>query len=723
MNIQTKIKIALKHLAHFDPTFSDDYGNQTSDYLVLDALHNFGALRVNAAQIKDCINDRFLIQFEDAEIHASGIRLSKSEKIEYIAGERELEGTFQIRPEIEQFISNNLKRIEEIENKVINDWQEEVCEKYKRYPVVKKHCEEIIENFHRVLSKIIAKHGIETVTLLYPEEAAKHKWIDNIGNEIFEDLTGSDSLIIAISKAEIISFLKSSNLQRRDYINSIFNSSYFMYLIQIDEECSKLLKEVTLGQKLYIDNNILYSLVGLDGANALNSIHAMLRIANELGYDLWITNKSLDEFYNSLKWHMNEMKKRPPLPSELARIALEQLGADSFMTVYWKEFIEKGLKIEEFISEKSHVDGILEGLNIETTNKFRKDIEDSEELLNEISILTSICPPKTNEKIIEHDAFHRLFINKIRKGPKRYFTQAVAWFLTHDRKLPEYDRIARKGNNNLPFCLTTGQWVQINRPLIVRTVSQKDFEESFYRLITQPFLRTMMMSFSIEKAYNEVLSRLSRYENMNYALAFEIVSDTHFMITMSGDLEEEEIRDKIREQIVEKATKISETNKILGDQIKEKETDVAKLKSQLEKLNESAKRDKNTFQEEIKKLEEKISKQDEKLEKAINEKNEVMDEALKVEQERNVLKANITKYKREIKRNTFWLLMIIISLFIWMHNYFIEIPLIEKNINVIKILSQLFFTFFLLNIPFSKHWKLWVGFMVAIFLASLKFFE
>jgi len=298
----------------------------------------------------------------------------------------------------------------------------------------------------------------------------------------------------------------------------------------------------------------------------------MLKLARELGYELWVTTKSVDEFHNSLNWQMKELKQKQPLPSELARIAVENLEEDSFLTSYWRDFVRNGTSIEEFVAEKSHLEDILQGLNIRTTNEFRKDIEGSQDLLTEESMLRSTCKTEMSEHIIEHDAFHRIFIGKIRGGPKYHFSEAVAWFLTHDSKLPVYDRVARKGKNYLSFSITSNQWIQINRPLLARTASQEEYEESFHTLVTQPFLRTMIPTFPQEKAYNEVLGRLARYKNMNPQLALNLVTDKHFMITMALETDEEKIGKEIENKFVDIATQFQSEKESLENEKRKRET-------------------------------------------------------------------------------------------------------------------------------------------------------
>ena len=236
-----------------------------------------------------------------------------------------------------------------------------------------------MDALHIFISKMIIRHGIESVSILYPEIKKNEQDIDNISELILDELPKSDTFVNSIIKLEIPKFFKTDDDKRKKYISILFNSSFYFHLIQIDEKCSRLLREEIRGQKLFLDNNILYSLIGLHGEYILRAVHSLLSFASILGYGLWVTTKTIDEFQNSLNWKLNELKQSPPIPTDLAKLAIENLDQDNFLVIYWKEFVKNRLTIDEFISEKSHIESILDGFNIQTSNKYRKDIEDLQE--------------------------------------------------------------------------------------------------------------------------------------------------------------------------------------------------------------------------------------------------------------------------------------------------------------------------------------------------------
>ena len=706
---QGEMKEAIFRLAHFDPTFTNEYGNRVIDYLVLDALAAYGPLTVvTASEVKEHIKRVFKLDFAEEEINASAKRLDQKNMVSYIEAERGEKPKFQVLSGAESEIQNNLNQIKGVEDEVINNWTEEVSDKYKEYPIVKDKIEFIVGNLRLFISKMFIRHGIECVAILYPESSKPQQWLRSIESGILETLPKIDPFVDEIAKLEIPSFFKNLDPKRKLYITNLFNSSFYWHLIQVDEKCSKLLQKVTRGQKLYLDNNILYSLVGFDGMNMLKAAHIMLNLAKSLGYELGITNKTIDEFHESLNWQMKQLKQRPPLPKELARIATMNLEKDSFLTCYWDEFVKNGTSIEEFISEKSHLENILGGLEIRETNEFRKDIEESQELLNEESILRS-STSVDRDYIVEHDAYHRVFINKIRKGPKYHFHEAVAWFLTHDSKLPVYDRAARKGKPFLPFCITSDQWVQVNRPLLTRTASQEEYEESFYTLVTLPFLRTMIPVSSLEKAYNEVLGRLARYKEMNSQLALNITADKHFMVTIASETDEQKKDEKIESKFVDIAAQLQREKETLAERDKQKDKEIELLGKRISHVEGESEENKKSYQGQIEEL--KVA-----VEKEKSKGKDAEGAAIKAEERLGTFKTNLIKW------SFFAGGLVLTSLILWLMLF--ELPLLEtfKNKTVIGIFSQLVLIFAFLNIPLKQHWKVWLpGMIIPLIIAILSF--
>lgn len=710
----SELKQIFFKLAHFDPTYKDDYGYQVIDYLVLDALAMYGPLlSVTSTEVKAHIKKYFLVDFEDYEINSSAERLSSKGVIECSDVTKKSESVrFQILPETKERIDHNLIEIQSLEEEVIENWKNELFEKYKTYNGFSEKIESIVHNLQLFITNLLIRHGVECVALLYPEDSKTKGWLEERQSSVFESLPKIDPDSDAISRLEIPAFFDNPVPKRQQYISSVFNSSFFWHLMQVDQKLSMLLREVTKGQRLYLDNNILYDIVGLHGSAVLQAVHSMLNLSRNLGYELWVTTKTIDEFHESLRWRTEEFKQKLPIPAELVRIAVENLGTESFVTIYWKNFLEHKTSIEEFYSEKTHLDEILNGLEIQVTNKFRKDIDKSATLSEEMGLLSSVVRGYASEHIIEHDAFHRIFIQKIRKEPKYKFSDASAWFLTNDSKLPAYAQVALRGKHYLPFCITSYQWTQINRPLLTRTASQDELEESFFILVTKPFLRSMITPLNLENAYQEVLGRLTRYENMNPDFARTLVADTHFMVSIAKEEDEMQIGELVENRFVDLANALQSENELLQRNLGESRAssiqEIENLSSRVDQLEKNIDIERIEYQTRIEAIE--ADKREEELKRKSAE-----DEVEKTNIKFKDFKLQLRKW------GAFFILTLIIGAILIFQPLLFVWPWLDMQTNNLAIRLTVFLSIIplILIIPLKHLWKWLIGISIAFVVAFL----
>lgn len=708
-------------LAHFDPNCKDSYGNQVLDHLLVSALVSFGNIPVSANELKPHLIQTYRVEFEVEEINAAGRRLSKRGLVEIVKPSSSENPAFLLSEEEAIRVKNVVKRIADVEQEVINDWKKQLLEKYQEVTVIQEHIEEIVHAFKTFLSRMIRRHAVECVSILYPDDSRAQSWLSEATRSIVVELPSIEPLVDAIVRLELPNFLENITPKRRVYISSILNASFFWHLIQIDETCSKLLQKATAGQRLYLDNNVLFSLSGLHGPDRLKSEHKLIELAQTLGYDIWATSKTVEEYQHSLQWQLNDFRKRVPLPSSLAAIAVKQLGDSSFVTSFWKKQVESGTTIDAFVADNTNIEQLLDGLGVKITSKFHKEINDSEEIREQESHLRKLVPD-LNEHVIEHDAFHRVFIRKIRKKPRYSYSDAVAWFLTHDSKLPVFGRIARKGNKQLPFCITTDQWIQINRPLLPRYDDPEQFESMFYDIVTQPFLRSITSTFSLESAYREVLERLGRYKDMTPELALKVTTDRTFMIGQAILERDHQVDlETIDNQIVTAAHEFQLDNVQLQQQVTE-------LSSRIVKIEESLGAAKNLKESLIANSKLSAGKLKRKLDYVTTSKNEATRKASflegkskKIEIENEELSNQINRLKGLVKWGTAVVILLLLTFGLWKSLTWSPLDSHLKR-ELILVLLNISVVFAVLPIPAQKHWKAWLGSALVSFLAGITIF-
>jgi len=721
------IKTALFKLAFFEPNLTDEKDNQIIDYLVLDCITAHSPLlECNPTEVVKYISTTFSIDFDEVEVLNSAQRLQQKEHVLIIeSGYKNTPPRFKLIKENAELNQDKIKELEEI---VFEEWSNYLIDKYKSY-VNETNVEKIIQSFQSFLSKMLVLHGKESVATLYPDNPKTQKWLDKVNSEIIKELPKLGKELDIIQQIEIPLFFKDDNQNRKEYLNNLFNASFLWHLIQIDDTCSEYIKQSIEGQILVLDNNILFSLIGLHGSELLNAMNNLLVYANELGYKLLVTTKSLDEFYNSIQKNAEKSLQSPVYSKNIALAAIEVLDSNKFLISYWKEFIKNGLAIEEFALEKSHIKNILDGFNIKITDDYRDEIEKSEELIDEESLLRESCSQGSfSPSIIEHDAFHRIFINKLRQGYKYKFSEAKAWFLSHDSKLPVYAHFALKGRRAIPFCISTNEWMQINRPFLKRANS--GFEKSFQVLVTQPFLRSALSNFKVDKVKEKLLSRLNRYSNMGTQLAFDLATDVHFLYSLSKEKNEEKIEEKIETAIVVINENLKDENKEIYSLLENQETEnqekigdlnnkLLEIKSKLiqkDDIQESLVGEVSALKDSLKEMGKKIDKTESKV---VSSQDEIKQKDDKI----NSITKTVRIQKLIIVWGGFAILFIIGILFIWFFETVIDWNWFSAhNQNLaLKILTSVCYVSMILNIPLSKHWKIWIGIIFTLFITMLTF--
>lgn len=219
---------ALRRLAYFDPNCEDEYGNQVLDYLVLDVLAGYtNELFCGPSEVRNGIKSAFKLDYENAEINKSAKRLANKGLVQLKEAKRKFEDpTFCILKTAEEVLNKNTKTFSDLEARVFQKLEKSLLEKYENDLVLKENISRVIEAFKSFLTRMIIRHGRETVTVIYPNDPKTNNWIQSIKSGILREISEFDEDIKAYLSFEITGFLMSSDNDLRAYLNNLFNSSF-----------------------------------------------------------------------------------------------------------------------------------------------------------------------------------------------------------------------------------------------------------------------------------------------------------------------------------------------------------------------------------------------------------------------------------------------------------------------------------------------------------------
>jgi hypothetical protein len=358
------------------------------------------------------------------------------------------------------------------------------------------------------IQRLIAQHGMEAALVLYPEQAQQRadEFLDRIESAGCGDLPSRSEEVEAIRDKALYLFLRNPTLHQRSYLANLMTTAYLMAVFTIDPDAHEVLRELTADQVIYLDTNVVYDLLNLSGPKKFMSITRALDLTRKLGYRVRVTPWTVAEMKHSVRKARVELSRVALPPKALADLAAEASGDAGFLTAYWRKYKETGVRAEDFFDLHEQIEALLEKAGVEISSEGCIAVErDVDGLAECVGLLTSI--PGGSAKphpVLEHDARHRMLIERLRGDGNRRFSNAGYWFLTEDSILMPFSRVGRKETDDLPFAVSLSSWTHIVRSLSPRT---DDYEQSLVDLLDSPSVRPRGVITSA--TISEVLGRVN----------------------------------------------------------------------------------------------------------------------------------------------------------------------------------------------------------------------
>lgn len=322
-----------------------------------------------------------------------------------------------------------------------------------------------------------------------------------------------------------------------------------MTVLTLDADASRLVQERVKGHRVYLDTNFLYALLGLAGpATETLSAARLLELTKELGYDLAVTQWTVDELRTSLRAAERRLNRLPLPRQDLAELMAMKAGESAITKAYWMKYRHTGIRPKDFFEFYSHVETLLKQYGIEVVTEGCIAVDQNREAINHQLVLLDrfLGGRDKGDLLKEHDVKHRLLVDKLRGTGNVAFSNARYWFLTRDSMLPRYALATIDGGQvDLPFCVATSAWVQVMRAFVPRT---EDFDQSLVELLSTPYLRYGRGPGVNAGVVDAVVGRVDVYKGATADLAAEVLADTALVESIaSADSDSE------REQQVENA--------------------------------------------------------------------------------------------------------------------------------------------------------------------------
>lgn len=338
------------------------------------------------------------------------------------------------------------------------------------------------------LQRIIVHYGVEAALILYPEEERARRFYADVEELGFDFLPRRGKALMKVRPSALHLFIRHPTAAQRTYIANLMTTAYMTAVFTLDSDGQRLVEEITRGQRVYLDTNMLYSALNLNGPSAYLSTKRALDMTRDLGFELAVTPWTITEMKESIRRGREELAKSALPPRALAEIAAEAGGEGAFITAYWRKYKETGVTPQDFCDLHEQVDGLLAKLGIAVIDEGCAAVDRDRDAINEqMSLIGRVRGGEAkSDRVREHDVKHRLLIEKLRGAHHRTFSNAGYWFLTRDGVLVPYGLADRATDDRLPFAVSLTAWVHIVRGLRARTA---DYEQTLVDLLDTPSLR------------------------------------------------------------------------------------------------------------------------------------------------------------------------------------------------------------------------------------------
>jgi hypothetical protein len=499
---------------------------EAQEDLLLAAIAEVGGSVGSVAEARDAVS-LFNLTLDEVEIGRALNSLAKAGAVERKGGQ------FVLALAESERLAAVAAESGAVADAAIAEWLSGIAE---RFPGLSEDEEASLRaDLDAYLRAVIQRHGAEAALLLYPDDPVAERLYGDL-EEMGTGFLGSASQRVEeMRQYALHEFIRRPTDIQRTFLAQNLSTGYFWTVLSIDPEGARLVQELVRGQRVYLDTNFVFRLLGIQGPRHIRPAELLLERTSEAGYELAVTPWTIDELQRRLKASRGYLRQNAVPPSEYASLAANAASDDDFVTFYWRRVKDDpGLSVDDFLAYYEQVEEHLKAHGIVVRDEGCTAVNQREyDIGAEVSLLERVLdygrkkPLKDGQRpwratrTLEHDSKHRLLIEKRRGDGHRTFANANSWFLTYDSLMPRYDYHARRGDSSLPFCVTAGSWVQVVEAFKPKS---DDLAAALADLLASPYVRyRRTLSKSAAQA---IAARTHMYRGGTPELAARVFMDT-----------------------------------------------------------------------------------------------------------------------------------------------------------------------------------------------------
>lgn len=479
-----------------------------------------------------------------------------------------------------------------------------------------------------------------------------------LDNQSLSDIVDSDLTSISEDGKKVInSFL---NWDNEDKNKAIFRiASYALeYCMLTNDKNTAIDLDSLRNKRFYLDTNIIYRVLGINGDLRKNRTISLLNKFNEINENLYISKVTDAEFKNSIAHHISQIE-RNETPAISAQLYLDETIDNGEFYRYYQQWRlhrpNPSLSLFKAFLLSQYED-FRKQFKIEVETFYPYDLSSDGVIVTLDAYKQSIAcyKPLAYDSQIKHDAENVLWIESLVTSVPQNIYEAKAFLLSSDHRLQQWDY---SRSAKVPVVLLPSQWLSIVLRFMERTNDDYYSFVSFLNLPIQERLLNEEQLYAILSGIGQITTDGEQQRNIL----------KHFIAERTEKALSQEKSDTLLEQ-----SKIFAKSE-LQLQVEEMSKSLEDTKSSLEIEKESRMLLKSEFENHANETDRTIQKLQEELSKT---KNDLISKNAENDSLRETI-APLLKWKKTallILKGFLILLMILLCLLVffmhdWKYNY------------------------------------------------------
>lgn len=519
-----------------------------------------------------------------------------------------------------------------------------------------------------------------------------------LNNYSLSDIVNSGVKSISEEGKKIInSFL---NWDNEDKNKAIFRiASYALeYCMLTNDKNTSIDLDSLRNKRFYLDTNIIYRVLGINGELRKNRTISLLNKFNEINENLYISKVTDSEFKNSINHHISQIERNES-PAINAQLYLDEtIDNGEFYRFYqqWRLHrpnpslsLFKAFLLSEYEDFKKRFK-----IEVEVFYTYDITTDGIIKILDDYKHRIASYKPLAYDSQIKHDAENVLWIESLMSSTPQNIYDAKAFLLSSDHRLQQWDY---SRSAKVPVVLLPSQWLSIVLRFMERTNDDYYSFVSFLNLPIQERLLNEEQLYAILSGIGQITTDSEQQRNIL----------KHFIAERTEKALSQEKSDTLIEQ-----SKVFAKSE-LQLQVEEMSKSLEDTKSSLEIEKENRKQLKTEFENHASETDRTIQELREELSKAQKELTSKVEENVSLRQ----AIAPLIKWKKTailLLKGILILLMILLCFLVfflhdWEYNYIHQLFVwlnkfeeLERNVGIGLIIFIYGGAFVWL---FSNFWK------------------